>query len=130
MTIEQLKQEYINAYTMNIKPPTPKLDLGFITDPDMSVNWNIQQVKENNEQYRKELEQLREERDKVISNVERQVLAFISTELNIIEECAKDVWLFVLFKCKRKDDYCTSYNETFDILSNTINLIKNLKYKD
>ena len=121
MTIEQLKQEYINAYTMKIKPTTLKLHKGFITDPDMSVNWNIQQVEENNNQYLEEVKQLKKLKNDAIHKNNIAIIKYISKELDITEDNAQKIWNFI-----HNEYWDSHYDILFKKLEDLIDLLKDV----
>ena len=121
MTIEQLKQEYIDAYTMKIKPTIPKLHKGFITDPDMSVNWNIQQVEENNNQYLEEVKQLNKLKNEAIHKSNVAIVKYISKELDIIKDNAQKIWNFI-----HNEYWDSHYDILFEKLEDLIDLLKDV----
>ena len=110
MTIEQLKREYIDAYTMNCKPNITKLHKGFITDPDMSVNWNIQQVEENNKQYLEEVKQLNKLKNEAIHKSNSDIVKYISKKLHITKDNAQKIWNFI------HNEYIEHYDRYYSVL--------------
>lgn len=121
MTIEQLKQKYINAYTMNCKPNIPKLHKGFITDPDMSVNWNIQQVEENNKQYLEEVKQLNKLKNEAIHKSNIDIVKYISKKLDITKDNAQKIWNFI-----HNEYWDSHYDILFEKLEDLIDLLKDV----
>ena len=106
---------------MKIKPTIPKLHKGFITDPDMSVNWNIQQVEENNNQYLEEVKQLNKLKNEAIHKSNVAIVKYISKELDIIKDNAQKIWNFI-----HNEYWDSHYDILFEKLEDLINLLKDV----
>lgn len=91
---EEICNEFEAMEKMNCKPGFKKLPKDYITDEDMSVKWNREQVEKNNEKHEQEVKRLNtmknKERDRVYDNIFSYIQKYVGWDLDF--DSAKKIW--------------------------------------
>lgn len=95
-SFEEIINEMKEQEAMSCSPGIPHRKANFITDPDKSVNWNRQQVIQNNDARDKAIIRLNTEknewRGKLFAEIQEAILAHLSNR--ITAKGAKSLWFY------------------------------------